>query len=863
MAVLTVLAACGDLGCTRERLLSLLWPESDEARARQGLRDALYAIRQALTPGSIQAGTGLLRLDPTVVGSDVLEFSKAVESGRLADAVRAYSGPLLEGCHLDGPQEFENWLAGERARLDRECVEALAGLASSAERTGSWAEAARWWGRAVNHDPLNSHFVVRQMQGLAALGDRANALQIGELHVRRLRQECGLAPDPAILDTMGRIRRGELAAPGNGTTGVSPGDPAGGTAPSGPLRAAPDAPESQHREPRPSTAMPLSARAPRWLAWAAGIAAVGALAFAIETARQPATRAAGVRPPRTSIAVMPFRNLTADSAAAYLADGLHDELLSQLAQVAELRVIGSASVHDYPQASLPLERIGEELAVGSIVQTSVQTLGKQLRVIVQLVDPFTGAELWAESYDRTLDDAFAVQSDIAQRIVSAVGVTLSRAEVGGITAAPTANAEAYLLYLQGLEYARRPGDRREDLAVAEQLYERALRLDSHFALAHAALSTVHGRVFWRRYDTSPGRTERQLQEARAALRFAPALPEAHVAMALAYCCGRRSDQRALEEYTAASHRAPNDASLWEAISLVHARLGNWDRADSAFERARRLDPRDATLYLAQGNRLHCRRRYAEAIETYRRALVLAPDFIQPHIALAWSFVLWRGQLDTLRAALGGLADVEPGGGAPPVGLEQAIVLMWDRRPDSLLALLRTLRRDAWTSGETFESRLALAGSAYFLTGDSVAGRAAFDSAATMLDSALRVHPGDAPLHMQRGGIMAALGRRAEALREVRWLEHSDGYLNNHSCPSEPEARAAILVRLGQTDSALAAIERLLAGRSRVSVHTLRLDPLWDPIRSDPRFQALLARYADPAALSDRTPATGGGSSAAR
>jgi TolB-like protein len=588
-------------------------------------------------------------------------------------------------------------------------------------------------------------------------------------------------------------------------------------------------------------------RSLRWLAWVAGIATVVALAAAIETVGRSRTRAAEVRPPRTAIAVLPFRSLSPDTSSAYVAIALRDELLAQLAKVAALRVIGSASVGGYQQTSTPLHRVGQELGAGSIVEASVQVLGNRLRVIVQLVDPGTGAHLWAETYDRSLDDAFAVQSDIAQRIVSAVGVTLSRAEAGDIAAAPTADAEAYLLYLQGLEYARRPGDMREDLAIAQQFYERAVRLDPTFALAHAALSTVHARVLSRRYDTSPERAARQLREARTALRLAPDLPEAHVALALAYCCGRQSDQRALAEFTAASRRAPNDPTLWSWIAVVQARLGNWDGADAAFERARRFDPRDATLYLAQGNRLHCRRRYAEAIDTYRRALLLAPDLVQPHIALAWSYILWQGQVDTLRAVLRGMQDAEPGGGAPRVGLEHAIIYTWDRQPDSLFALLRTLHGEAWTSGEGFQARLDLAGSAYMLAGDTVAALAAFDSEATLLDSALRVHPGDASMHMTRGGLMATLGRRAEAMREVRWLERSDGYRNNHNCPNEPEARALILVGLGETDSALAAIERLLAGRSRISAHTLRLDPLWDPIRSDARFQALLVAYADPMA----------------
>ena len=829
MAVLAVLAVCGELGCTRERLLALLWPECDEAHARHGLRDALHAIRHALTPESISSIASLLRLDSSVVGSDVLAFSQAVASGQPADAVRAYGGPLLEGFHVDDAPEFEHWLAGERARLERECVEALEELATAAEATGAWAEAGRWWARAVEHDPLNSNFVLQQMRAMAAIGDRANAIQAGELHADRLRDELGMQPDPSVLARIERIRRGDVARASQPVEEIRPDraqlDPPGG-------------------ERMPTAAGPVPVRVPRWLAWSLGIAAVAVVVAASQTARRPLTRGTG-GPPRSAIAVLPFRNLTADKSQAYFAVGLHDELLTQLAKVAALRVIGSVSVGSYQQTATPLHQIGEELAVGSILQGSVQVLGNRLRVAVQLVDPVTERHRWAESYDRPLDDAFAVQSDIAQRIVSAVGVTLSRAEAGEISSAPTGNAEGYLLYLQGLEYARRPGDLPENLMIAQRLYERALRLDSTFALAHAELSTVHARMLSRRYDASPARAELQLREARAALRFAPELPQARLAMALTHCCGRFSDRRVLEELSAASQRAPNDPFLWSEISNLQARLGNWDSADVAFEYARRLDPRNASLFLAQGNRLHCRRRYAEAIESYRRALVFAPDFIQPHIALAWSYILWKGELDTLRAVLRGLPDAEPGGGAPRLGFEQALLLLWERRPDSVLALLRTLRGDALSSGESFESRLGLAASAYQLLGEEAKAQAALDSAARMVDSALHANPGDARLHMTRAGLLAVLGRRAEARGELRWLEQSDGYHNVRNCPMEPEARAIILAQIGEADSALAAIERLLAGTSRVSAHTLRLDPVWDAIRSDPRFQALLVKYADP------------------
>ena len=274
-------------------------------------------------------------------------------------------------------------------------------------------------------------------------------------------------------------------------------------------------------------------RTPRWIPWAAGAAAI-VLAATFGAGRLLKTRTPEASGSRTAVAVLPFRNLSADSSYAYFAGGLHDELLTQLAKVASLRVIGRTSVLGYEETSKPLRQIGQELAVGSIVEASVQVVGNRLRVAVQLLDPVTQAELWAERYDRTLDDAFAVQSDIARQIVAAVGATVTGTEAGAIVAVPTQNAEAYQFYLQGLEYQRRPGFRRENLVIAQQLYERALALDSSFALAHAAISYVHALMYKWGYDRSTTRLELAQREADVALRLAPGLPQAHLAAGVRY-----------------------------------------------------------------------------------------------------------------------------------------------------------------------------------------------------------------------------------------------------------------------------------------------------------------------------------------
>jgi len=841
-AVLAVLAVCGDVGCTRERLLALLWPESDEARSRHGLRDALHFIRQALGAEAIRASGDLLRLDPAVVESDVHLFTQALRAEQRVEAVKLYGGPLLDGFHVDEAAEFERWLDGERTRLGRECGEALEQLAETAEVAGAWKEAGRWWARAVELDPLNSHLVLQQVRAMAAIGDRANAIKLADAHARRLRAELDLAPDREVLAKIERIRRGELPTPRVLRAGAARPGPLEHDA-----RAAGEADAPSEAEAAPAAS--ASAGEPaylkglnRWPPWVRQLAwvllvglvgAVGALTIG-RSLRSPGTP----RHPRTVIAVLPFQNLGADSVHAYIGGGLHDELLTQLAKVAALKVIGRTSVLGYEKTTKPLRQIGEELGVGSIVEGSVQIVGDRLRVTVQLLDPVTQTHLWAENYDRDLVDAFAVESDIAQRVVNAVGATLTREEVSAIAEAPTQSPEAYRFYLQGLEYYRRPGEDRQHLEIAQQLYERALALDSDFALAHAALSIVHGEMYSAMYDPSPARDVSQRREAEWALRLAPDLPQSHLAMGVLHH-SHHDYQRALDEFRVALSGAPNSAEVWTWIALVHRRLAAWDSMAAAVEQAVRLDPRNAELiYGLQGYTLGWRRRYPEAIAVYRQALALAPDLLLAHLEIGWTYVKWMGDWDTLHAVLRSV----PMEAAPDQAL---IVFLFDRQPDSVLALLKRPARVGELQ-RVYRSREMYAAWAYTLRGDSAGARNAFAAAAAVLDSEARARPQDWRVHGARGLAMARLGRVVDASREARWLEECDVYRKDRFAGVwAREARAAILVQLDSNATALAELERLLAGPGTTSVYTLRRDPMMDPIRSDPRFQALLRKYATP------------------
>jgi serine/threonine-protein kinase len=537
--------------------------------------------------------------------------------------------------------------------------------------------------------------------------------------------------------------------------------------------------------------------------------------------------------------VLPFENRTADETRAYFAGSLHDELLTQLMKVAALKVISRTSVLGYAQTTKPLDTIAAELRVGTIVEGSVQVEGERLLVNVRLFDVETGEPLWAERYERTLDDAFAIQSTVAQQIVRAVGAALTEDEASAIAAAPTDNEEAYRLYLQGEEYRRRPGYLPQNLEIAQQQYERALALDPEFALAHAALSDIHGVMVWFGYDTSPERLDRQREEAEIALRLAPELPQAHIAMGRLHYFVRGDWQAALDEYGIALQGLPDDARLWTFIGQAHRRLGSWDQVDVAFEMATRLDPRNANLYNdLGGNTLRSRRRYPDAIAAYDRALTLAPDLHDAAISKGHSYLAWKGELDTLRAVLERV---------PPTRstLPRLEMLLWERNPDSLLAVLRNAR-DAELGGE-FSARLRplWAAWAHTLRGDTGAARAAFDSTIVTLDSVLAVSPDLWTARSARGWALAGAGRWQEALSEARWLRESPEYGRDAYAPVLKRDVARILAQAGEPDAALDEIEQLLGRAGRLNVNVLRLDPRWDPIRDHPRFQELLEEYAEP------------------
>jgi TolB-like protein/Flp pilus assembly protein TadD len=505
--------------------------------------------------------------------------------------------------------------------------------------------------------------------------------------------------------------------------------------------------------------------------------------------------------PLTAIAVLPFENMSVDPSQAYFARGLHDELLMQLSKVAGLNVTRwQPAIGDEVTDSARIKHVATALRVGSAVEASVQVVENRLRVNARLIDAKNDALLWGEHYDRTLDDAFAIQSDVARQIVAAVGAALTDAERRALAKVHTTDAEAYRLYLQGLEYrARRFASSPADLNIAEHFFEQAIALDSSFALAHIALAELHGLKYITRYDRSPARGVRQREEVKVALRLAPDLPEAHLAMASWLYQVEGDYQGALAELRIARDGLPNELEIWARIGQVTRRVGRWEESAAAHERTTQLDPRNAGLFKELGVTYMWMRRYSDAVAAYDRALSYAPDIVYPHLLKGLTYARWKGQFDTLRAVLrSGWSPTDEDGTAAALDL-----MYWDQKADSMLRISKTMPGAVFKGQNFFVPASLYAAWAHQLRSDGSAARKAFASALMFADSAMQGHSDDGRIHAARGLALAGLGRREEALREARWLQRSVPYRNDkfqggvvvgksgaYSCPSRRRRRRA-------------------------------------------------------------------------
>jgi TolB-like protein/Tfp pilus assembly protein PilF len=561
----------------------------------------------------------------------------------------------------------------------------------------------------------------------------------------------------------------------------------------------------------------------------------------------PAVAAPAVIPAK-SIAVLPFENLSRDPDNVYFVDGIQDEILTRLAKISALKVISRTSTMRYASKPDNLREIAKQLGVANILEGSVQRAAGAMRVNVQLIEAESDSHLWAESYDREIKNIFSVESEVAQAVADALKARLLPAESVRIANVPTRNPEAYDLFLKG-QYlfsqlqTSASKDPAADGRTATDQYRRAVSADPDFALAYARLSYLLSYLHWYNVDNSPAIVEDARAAAERALTLQPNLPEAHLAMGYVHYWGHRAYEAALQEFGIARNGLPNDAEVLAALGYVHRRQGVADRGIPELQQAMVLDPRDPTLPREIANSYTALRRYADADTYYGRSLAIFPDDVEALEQRAANSI-YRG--DTVAAAR--MLEAVPPGTDPQgtVSLLRFKLAMITRHPDQALAALAQSPEWLMTRWEhSVVPRSLLRGQALTRKGESGPARAAFLEAKEQLEELLKNPQQTADAQSYLGLTYAGLGEKEQALKAagtaVELLSMSRDVIVG---AFHLERLAQVEAQVGETQSAIEHLEQLLSGPGgeTVSIATLKIDPVWDSIRNDPRFQVLLTKY---------------------
>ena len=542
-----------------------------------------------------------------------------------------------------------------------------------------------------------------------------------------------------------------------------------------------------------------------------------------------------------SIAVLPFANFSNDQANAYFADGIQDDVLTNLAKISALKVISRTSVLPYRGQTHNIREIGKALNVATVLEGSVRREGNRVRINVQLIDATNDRHLWAQVYDRELTDMFAVQSELAREIAGALKATLAPAEQERIDRRPTQSSDAYLLYQEAHEIFSRPDRHHDDLARVEELYQRAIALDPNFALAQARLSHLESWMFYA-IEPVPARAQKARAAAEEALRLQPDLAESHLAMGYVHYYVNRDYDAALEALALARSGLPNDPGIFRAMAAIQRRQGKWQESSANYAKAVSLDPKDPILLENMGMNYLAVRDYATAARIFDRAVKAAPETFTIQELRARVDLYSKGDLRAMQTLLAAWPEnIDPNG---TITLSRYNLKMYERKFQELLDILRRSPAEK-SRGETSApiSREFLQATVYAAMKDEARAHASYLEARVKAEKAVQESPEDGPRHALLGLIYAGLGNcqeaKAEAKRAVDLLPETKDAFDG---PILVISRARIHMMCGDLDTAFALLDRSLQTPAGITIHELRLDPIWDPVRTDPRFQQMLAKF---------------------
>jgi TolB-like protein/class 3 adenylate cyclase/Flp pilus assembly protein TadD len=591
----------------------------------------------------------------------------------------------------------------------------------------------------------------------------------------------------------------------------------------------------------------------RWrlrAALAAGLLIAVAVVAGVLVRRTPKLATAETIPQKT-IAVLPFENLSEDKQNAFFADGVQDEILTDLARVADLKVISRTSVIGYRDTiGRNLRKIGQELGVAHVLEGSVQRAGNRVRVNAQLIDARNDAHLWAQTYDRDLADVFAIQSEIAKAIADQLQAKLSSHEITAIERAPTHDVAAFDLYARAKELLRSTNVAKPALLQAVDLLNQAVARDPGFLAAYCQLVAAHGLAYQVNIDRTPARLALAEEAAETASRLGPDAGETHLARARIFY-PKQDYQNALAELEVAGRSLPNDSEVPELKGYVERRLGRWEDCIRDSERAIELDPRNANILAQVALTYDFMRRYADERSAYNRILLINPNDALARIHLATVDLHEKADARPYHDAIEAVRRKNPSAVAE-IADEWLLCALFERDSNSATQALNAWGENAIELGfgdNTFFIRPFVQGVIARVSKDEVKAREAFTAARAEQEKLTQAQPENAYQWCVLGLIDAALSRKEEALREARRaVELLPFEKDAKHGPTMNKYLAMTAAWLGEKDLAFEQLAFVLSRPNDLSYGELKLMPLWDPLRSDPRFEKILVEAKQPIAL---------------
>jgi TolB-like protein/Tfp pilus assembly protein PilF len=572
--------------------------------------------------------------------------------------------------------------------------------------------------------------------------------------------------------------------------------------------------------------------------------AAGWIVWKSEFIRQPVT---------TGIAVLPFENRSEDKANAYFADGVQDEILTDLAKVADLKVISRTSVMPY-KGGMPrnVRQIGQQLGVAHVMEGSVQRTGNRVRVNAQLVDARTDRHLWAQTYDRDLADVFAIQSEIAKTIADQLQAKLSPSEKNAIERRPTSDISAFDLYTRAKNILLREGfSGKADELQAVDLLTQAVVRDPSFFDAYCQLAFAHDALYFFGYDHTSARLALAEAALQAASRLRPDAGETHLVRGQNLYWAYGDYDGALAELEIARQTLPNDARIFGLTGLIQRRQGRWEESTRNLERAAELDPRDIeTLVLGVASNYSLCRRYAEAKRWNTRALAFEPNDPATKVWLAYVGFDWKADTQPLHQTIDSIRATNPAA-VPSIADFWLVCALAERDAAAAKNALIAFGQEpiSFAPGNVRFNRPFAEGVIARMTMDDEKARSAFTAARAEQEKIVQAQPNYGPALCVLGLIDAGLERKQEALREGRRaVELLPVEKDSMNGTNMVKYLAAIAAWVGEKDLACEQLAIIIRRPSNLSYGELKLLPFYDPLRGDPRFEKLVEEAKQPVAL---------------